>query len=321
MREPTAILGEQLGLITRRQALGCLTEATLDARLGRDWHVVLPGVYVAQTAALSHRQRLQAALLFAGRGAMLGDSTALAEHGMDYLPLDALVRVLVPADNQRHSKDFVAIRRTVYLPPAFRTPDGLPMAPPARALTDFALRHPDDRDVRAVLASAVQRRRVTVEQLQRERETCAARGKRRLTRALEELEAGVRSAPEAEVRDLVLTSRTLPTPLYNCLLELPDGRRVSPDLLIEEAALVHETNGRKPHFEHEDDFDDMQARHDAMTVAGLTVLHNSPRLIAREGRRVLADLEHCYLRDAGKGLPPGVRILRRGPSNVTSPDE
>jgi hypothetical protein len=47
-----------------------------------------------------------------------------------------------------------------------------------------------------------------------------------------------------------------------------------------------------------------------MTVAGLTVLHNSPRLIAREGPRVLTDLEHCYLRDKGKGLPPGVRIIR-----------
>ena len=89
------------------------------------------------------------------------------------------------------------------------------------------------------------------------------------------------------------------------------------DLLIKEAALVHETNGRKPHYEDEDDFDSMQARHDAMTVAGLTVLHNSPRLIAREGPRVLADLEHCYLRDDGKGLPPGVRIIRT--SNVTLP--
>jgi hypothetical protein len=82
-------------------------------------------------------------------------------------------------------------------------------------------------------------------------------------------------------------------------------------MLIEEAALVHETNGRKPHYEDEDQFDSMQERHDALTVAGLTVLHNSPRLIDNDGRRVLSDLERCYLRDAGKGLPPGVRIIRR----------
>jgi hypothetical protein len=310
MVDPTELLRMQHGVLTRRQALSYLSQTALDFRLGRRWKVILPGVYVAQTGPLGPRQRLQAALLFAGHGAMLDDSTALAEYQMTYLPEDPLVHVLVPADNQRHGKDFVAIRRTVHLPAARRTNDGLTLAPAARALTNFALRHPDDRAVRAVLASAVQRRRVTLEQLHHQYEICSSRGKRRLTRVLEELGAGVRSAPEGDVRALVLTSKVLPTPLYNCLLELPDGRRISPDLLIKEAALVHETNGRKPHYEDEDDFDSMQARHDAMTVAGLTVLHNSPRLIAREGPRVLTDLEHCYLRDKGKGLPPGVRIIR-----------
>ena len=56
----------------------------------------------------------------------------------------------------------------------------------------------------------------------------------------------------------------------------------------------------------------MQERHDVMTTAGLTVLHNSPRRIDRDGGTVLKELETCYLRDRGKGLPPGVVILRRG---------
>src|SRR4051812_37900462 len=283
MVDPEELLRVQHNVLTRRQALTYLSETALDFRLGRHWQVVLPGVYAAQTGRIDGRQRLQAALLFAGDGARLDDTTALAECQMTYLPEDPLVRVLVPADNQRHAKDFVAIRRTVHLPPALRTKDGLALVPASRALTNFALRHPDERAVRAVLAAAVQRRRVTLEQLHREYEICSSRGKRRLARVLEELGAGVRSAPEGDVRALVLTSKVLPTPLYNCLLELPDGRRISPDLLIKEAALVHETNGRKPHYEDEDDFDSMQSRHDAMTVAGLTVLHNSPRLIAREG--------------------------------------
>ena len=313
MIDPTELIRAQHGVVTRRQALCYLSESAVDFRLGRHWQVLLPGVYLAQTGPVGARQRLQAALLFAGAGAMLDDSTALAEYQMAYLPEDEFVRVLVPANNQRHSKAFVAIRRTVHHPPTRSTSDGLALAPSARALTNFALRHPDDREVRAVLTSAVQRRRVTLEQLLREHALCTSRGKRRLTRVIEELDAGVRSAPEGDVRTLVRASKVLPTPLYNCLLELPCGRRVSPDLLIEEAALVHETNGRKPHFEDGDDFDSMQARHDAMTVAGLTVLHNSPRLIAREGPRVLSDLEHCYLRDAGRGLPPGVRVVRHGP--------
>jgi hypothetical protein len=40
------------------------------------------------------------------------------------------------------------------------------------------------------------------------------------------------------------------------------------------------------------------------------VLHNSPRLIDRDGVRILEQLETCFLRDAGKGLPLGVVILR-----------
>jgi len=230
-----------------------------------------------------------------------------------YLPQDPVIRVLVDADVQRSSRDFVAIRRTIYLPRPAQSSEGLAMAPTARALTDFALRHDHERDVRAVLASAVQRRQVSIDELLAELDIAPARGRRRLVRVLEELGDGVRSAPEGDIRQLVAKSQILPKPLYNCLLRLPSGRKVSPDLLIEEAGLVHETNGRQPHAE-EDDFDSMQERHDSMTAAGLTVLHNSPRLISRDGKRVLHELEQCYLRDAGKGMPPGVVILRRGPA-------
>ena len=75
--------------------------------------------------------------------------------------------------------------------------------------------------------------------------------------------------------------------------------------------MVHETNGREPHYEEEDAFDSMQERHDAMTTAGLPALNNSPRLIATTGPRILRELETIYLRDRGRGLPPGVVILRR----------
>jgi hypothetical protein len=308
--ELTDLLRRQDALVTRRQALKWLRESEMTSRLGRRWQVVLPGLYAAQTGPLTERQRRRAAVLFAGTTAMLDDTTALAEYRVRYLPQDPLIRVLVDADVQRSSRDFVAIRRTIYLPRPVQSSERLPMAPTARALTDFALRHDRERDVRAVLASAVQRRQVSIGELLAELDIAPARGRRRLIRVLEELGDGVRSAPEGDIRRIVATSEILPKPLYNCLLQLPSGRKVSPDLLIEEAGLVHETNGREPHAE-EDDFDSMQERHDAMTAAGLTVLHNSPRLIANDRKRVLLELEQCYSRDAGKGMPPGVVILRR----------
>ena len=53
----------------------------------------------------------------------------------------------------------------------------------------------------------------------------------------------------------------------------------------------------------------MQERHDAMTTAGLTVLHNSPRRIRARGETVLREFEACYRANAGRGLPPGVLLL------------
>jgi hypothetical protein len=305
------LLNRQHGVITRRQALEFLSESALLERLGRQWQVLLPGIYLAHTGPVTELQRLWAALLLGGEEAMLDDTTALREHGVNYLPDDTQIRVLVPDTVQRTSRDFVSVRRTIHLPRPVIGRGGIRLAPTARALTDFALRYDDERAVRAVLASAVQRRQIPLALLDQELKIAPARGRRRLVRVLEELHDGVRSAPEGDVRQMVATSEVLPRPLYNCLLQLPSGRRISPDLLLEEAALVHETNGRRPHFEGEYEFDSMQERHDAMTTGGLTVLHNSPRLIRTDGPRVLEEIETCYLRDRGKGLPPGVVILRR----------
>src|SRR3954463_7690319 len=233
--ELTDLLRRQDALVTRRQALTWLRESEMTSRLGRRWRVVLPGLYAAQTRPLSDRQHRRAAILFAGATAMLDDTTALAEYRVRYLPQDPVIRVLVDADVQRSSRDFVAIRRTVYLPRPAVSSEGLAMTPTARALTDFALRHDHKRDVRAVLASAVQRRQVSIDELLAELDIAPARGRRRLVRVLEELGDGVRSAPEGDIPQLVGADPSLPKPLYNCLLRLPSGRKVSPDLLIEEA--------------------------------------------------------------------------------------
>src|SRR3954453_21958343 len=215
--ELTDLLRRQDALVTRRQALTWLRESEMTSRLGRRWQVVLPGLYAAQTGPLSDRQHRRAAILFAGATAMLDDTTALAEYRVRYLPQDPVIRVLVDADVQRSSRDFVAIRRTVYLPRPAVSSEGRAMAPTARALTDFALRHDRERDVRAVLASAVQRRQVGIDELLAELDIAPARGRRRLLRVSEGLGAVVRHPPEGAFPQLVAPSQILPKPLYNCL--------------------------------------------------------------------------------------------------------
>jgi hypothetical protein len=126
--------------------------------------------------------------------------------------------------------------------------------------------------------------------------------------AMAHLRAGVQSVAEGDFRLLAQASLVLPPLLYNATLRLPDGTLVSPDALALDAGLVHETNGRVAH-ERADLFDQMQARHDLMTAAGLTVLHNTPLRLTRRGREAIAEVERCYLRLAGRGLPPGVELV------------
>jgi very-short-patch-repair endonuclease len=95
--------------------------------------------------------------------------------------------------------------------------------------------------------------------------------------------------------------------LCNVLLRLPCGRLISPDALFLASAVIHETAGRRPHA-RADLFEDMQERHDVLTAAGFTVLHNSPSRLLRQPREVLSEVERCHVREDGRGLPAGVTI-------------
>jgi hypothetical protein len=310
------IAQQQDGLISRAQALTVMSQPQISSRLGRRWQVVLPGIYAIFTGSLAPRQRLRAALMHGGAGAMVNDVTALEAYRLPYVPPDRQCRVLVPAQVQRSSRDFVVVRRTTR-PPRASMIAGLPVVPVSRALCEFGARWNDERESFAVWAAAVQRGWVSIDELTGEIEASPNRGKPRLMRAFQKLAVGLRSAPEADFRQLLALAPELPQPLWNCLLQLPDGRVASPDALFADAALIHETNGREFHA-GQDDFEDMQRRHDALVVAGFTVLHNSPARIGQHGRDVISEVASCHRRLVGRGMPAGVVLLRSGPPGAYS---
>jgi hypothetical protein len=125
---------------------------------------------------------------------------------------------------------------------------------------------------------------------------------------LASLITGAASAPEVDFLGLVALCPILPTPVCNVLLRLPCGRLISPDALFLTSALIHETNGRRAHA-RADLFEDMQERHDVLTAAAFTVLHNSPNRLIRQPREVMSEVVRCHLRNDGRGLPPGVTIV------------
>ena len=84
----TALAESQWGVVTRRQLLGAgVSRETLRWRIGRDWRLVLPGVYVLQTGLPTLQQRLVAAQLLAGEDAWLAGSSAAALHGIRACPV------------------------------------------------------------------------------------------------------------------------------------------------------------------------------------------------------------------------------------------
>jgi hypothetical protein len=304
----THLLDAQDNVITRRQALELMADSSMQHRLKRYWRILLPGVYLAATGMPTERQRRRAALMYAGPDTQLTDVTALSTYGVRYLPADPTTYVLIPASERRVSRDGVVIKRSTRMPDARRIA-GLAYSPPERALADFAARVGDERNALAVIADAIQRKIVSANDVIEELSHVTGRGAGVASRIKTRITSGARSVPEADLIALCGRSAILPEPLINSLLELPNGRRVSPDLLFADAGLVVEVNGRNVHAAT-DLFDDMQERHDAMTAAGLVVLHCSPYQLRTEPARIVAQIEECYLRRRSLGLPAGVLLLR-----------
>jgi hypothetical protein len=309
------IFAAQDQLITRTQALQFLSEEALRARLGKRWRVVLPGIYASSLAPLTSRQRARAALLFAGEGSWLTDVSALRFLGLPYLPTDPIVRVGVRDAVQRASRDFVAIRRTKRPPTPIRV-DGFPIVPAPRAVCEFVARHPEWREAFAVAAAAVQLRRTDVDAIFDEAMAGPSRGRARVLKAIEALRAGVRSLPEYDFRELARGRRGLPEPLWNCLIELPEGQRFSPDGLIISSATIQEIEGREYHDPEKVGlarFDQSLRRTSSLIVTGFTVLAATPARLRTDGPAVIDEFAEMHHRHDGRGLPPGVRVVRYGP--------
>ncbi len=281
-------------LVTRKQALGLgLSRDQIHRRLTGRWQRMLPGVYAAFTGPVQHRQLLRAALLYAGPGAALTCSTACRERGLRYLPDDdRLVHVLLTATRQVRSTSFVRVHRTTDMP-SLHVRDGLPMVAVDRAAMDACRELATLREVRALLCEVVQRRLTTIERLEGVLSNGASAGARLPRRALADLRAGCRSAPECELRDLIGRSRVLPEPLWNKALILVGGERI-PDARWPQARLLVEMDSREWHDMGEA-VEETRRRHARLVAQGYTVLAVSPQRLREEPEVVLAEIEAAYL--------------------------
>ena len=246
---------------------------------------MLPGVYLGVTGTATAAQREMAALLYAGPRSVLTGPAALRHNGID-APRDGVIDVLVPNSRERRSCAFVRVHRTQRMPEPVCLDGEICYVTVPRAIADTARDLRSPRDVRALVATAVQRRHCTVTMLARELEQGPRQGSRLLRAALAEVADGIRSVAEGDFRALLKRGR-LPMPMFNARLYGDTGLIAIVDAWWPEAAVAVEVDSREWHLSPQD-WERTMRRHADLTARGILVLHFTPGQIRKEPAAVLA---------------------------------
>ncbi|MGH3179392.1 MAG: hypothetical protein ACRDPF_36630 [Streptosporangiaceae bacterium] len=296
------ILIEQLDVITRSQALVAgMTGHALRHRLrtGGPWRGLLPAVYMAATGAPTTLQQEMAALLYAGPGSVITGPAALRSHHIR-CELTEIVDVLVPSTRQRRDTSFVRLHRTSRMPARIWEAGPVRYVMPARAVADAVRGMTSLRDVRAVVADAVQRDKCTVKTLAAELSQGPNKGSVLFRDALADMADGIRSAAEGDLGDLLARSG-LPMPLFNPSLYDEHGNFVArPDAWWPELGIAVEVDSREWHTSPEDHAKTL-ARGRRMARYQIVVLRFTPRQIRSQPAGVITDIKAAL--DGAHGRP------------------
>jgi hypothetical protein len=292
------LLTKQVGVVTRGQAKACgMSDAALRHRIRPDgpWLVLLPGTYLSHTGTPTTRQREMAAVLYAGSGGVITGLSALTWHGIR-APRAHLVDVLIPESRRRRDAGFVRLSRTRRMPGMLFPQGEVCFVPPARAAADAVRNLRDLSVVRAIVADGVQRGVVRLALLQDELAQGPVQGSARLRQVLTEVEDGVRSSVESDLRTLIKVER-LPDPMYNPRLYAGEQFIAQPDTWWAEAGVAGEMDSREWHLSPKD-WERTLARDARMSAHGIVVLHISPGRLKAEPRIVAAQIRSAV--EAGR---------------------
>ena len=306
----TDLLARQHQIASRRQLLAAgITDMEMYRRTRRgEWQRPVGGVYAISRDSLSTEQRRIVAALYAGENAQITGLPALHWYGYRYAPATDKMHVLVPHDTRRRSSGFVLVQRALVLDPHARHGELYDVVSPARAVVDASRLSGDLRATRAIMAEAVYSRYVPLADIVHEIRRAGRSRTAVASRVVAELTEGVRSSPEAELRELLATNPDLPTILWNPRLVGADGATLpTPDAFIVDAGLALEVDSRDHHADGEAWLRTL-ARSNALQGCGAAVLHFTPTEIRTEPARVKRAVEQtCALRIAG-GASASLRL-------------
>lgn len=299
------LFNHHVATATELIALGLTSRAIHErCRLGGPWQRLEPGLVLLDDRPPSRTQRIQAALTVAGPRAVLTGVDALALHGMSAARLDGPVHLLVPPRRQPRLVDGVLFERTQQLPvPLFRS--GFPVAPLPRATIDTCRRANAAEHVRALLAEAVNRGRVTPATLRDELAQNNGRGTALPRRILAEIDDGVRSVAQGWARRLVRQAG-LPVPRWRVPITAPNGAHVATaDAWWDEVGLVWEVDSYAFDLSPADCTATLR-RAARLTANGIVVVHTPPSQLRDEPATVAEVLRGAYDQASARPRPPVV---------------
>jgi hypothetical protein len=299
------LIRRQGAVVSRAQALRAgLSRHAIGYRLrdGGPWQVLLPGVYLTLSGMPSQTQRETAALLCVGQHAVITGTAALRFYQFRQVPGrdGGTVDLLIPARLRRASPGYVRVHRTSHMPAWVEGPSARRFALPARAVVDTARWLTDLRDVRALIGDAVQNNHCAVAQLADELRVGGTPNSTLLRKAIAEAAVGIRSAPESELRDLIIKAR-LPMPLFNPRLYLANGTFIAcPDAWWPDAGVAIEIDSRRWHLAP-DDWERTMSRHSDLGQYGIVTLHATPHQLRSDPAPFMRKAANAYR--VGKARP------------------
>ncbi|WP_088318911.1 hypothetical protein [Kineosporia sp. R_H_3] len=304
-------LKAQLGLVRRDELLAHgVSRDAIRWALSRTWRLVLPGVVATFTGALSPRQELIAAALWAGEDAVLTGICAARWHQVGPLNRWRPYWFLTDVQHAARSSRGVRVTRT-------RRPDVRPwqrppllVAHPARALADAAreLRYTAGAD--ALVIEAVQRGIVSADDLRHEAEAGPRRWSAGLRRALDAVDRHAWSFPEAALLDICDRSRTLPRLWANPLLQAADGTALpTPDGWLDDVGLAIQVHSVMYHA-LSDEWDGTLVNDGVYAEYGICMIPFTPARLRDDPVWALERIERAHATLLGRPRP-SVRATER----------
>jgi hypothetical protein len=259
---------------------------------GGRWRHLLPGIILLARSQPNERQRLEAALMLARDDAVVTGLQAARLYQLQDGPDPRFVHLLVPHGHKVLSSGFAVVERTRFFPRAVYR-EGIPLAPPTRAVLDGLRRIRDLDPVRALMIEAIQRGLTNSADLRRELDTGTKRGTALPRRVLNELDLGVRSVAEADALE-IWHRASLPTPHRNAVIVDSNGKYVGmPDTWCDEVGLAWEIDSNEFHYS-KDAYARTLVRNSRYAAAGISVVQTLPTRLRTEPEAVIAELRAAY---------------------------